>query len=90
MGHSYKRHVRGCTPYEFYDEPKESALKVYLSSIRPVMEYAVPVWQLIPGMLADNLESVQKRTQRIIFPSMESYNDALQWAELDSLPTRRH
>lgn len=29
-----------------------SILKVYLGTIGPVMEYAVAVWQLIPGTLA--------------------------------------
>ena len=69
---------------------QESILKVYLSTIRPVMEFAVPVWQLIPSTLADKLETVQKRAVRIIFPSIESYNEALERAHLDSLATRRH
>ena len=55
------------------------------------MEYAVLVWRLIPGTLADKLETVQKRALRIIFPPTESYNEALQRAQLDSLATRlRH
>ena len=29
-----------------------SILKVYLTIIRPVLEYAVPVWQSIPGILS--------------------------------------
>ena len=28
-------------------------LKVYLTTIRPVLEYAIPVWQAIPGYLSD-------------------------------------
>ena len=69
---------------------QESILKVYLSTIRPVKEYAVPVWQLTPGTLADKLKTVQKGALRIIFPTIESYNEALQRAQLDSLATRGH
>ena len=56
-------------------------LKVYLSTIGPVMGYAVPVWQLIPDTLADRLE----QALRIIIPSIESHNEALQRAQQDSL-----
>ena len=36
-----------------------SMLKVYTSSVRSVVEYAVPVWQSIPGYLSDKIESIQ-------------------------------
>ena len=44
-------------------------LKVFLTKIRPVLEYAAPVWQSIPNYLADVMESVQK------FPAEESYTE---------------
>ena len=34
-------------------------LKMYLSMVRPVLEYAVPVWQPIPAFLSDVIERVQ-------------------------------
>ena len=36
-------------------------LKVYLTTVRPVLEYAAPVWKSIPGYLSDVIETVQKR-----------------------------
>ena len=39
---------------------KANILKVYLTTIRPVLEYAVPVWQSIPDYLADVIKAVQK------------------------------
>ena len=68
---------------------RESILKVYLTTIRAIMGYAVPVWQSIPISLSDKLESVQRRALKIIYPA-ESYSTALQRAQIDSLSTRRH
>ena len=36
-----------------------SMLKVYTSSVRSLLEYAVPVWQSIPGYLSDKRVYVQ-------------------------------
>jgi hypothetical protein len=68
-----------------------SILKVYLdlTIIRPVLEYAVPVWQSIPGILSDKLETIQKRALKIISPSTETYLEALQLAGIDNLADRR-
>ena len=52
-------------------------LKVYLSVIRPILEYAVLVWQSICEMQTEKLESIQKRALRVIFPTAETYKDAL-------------
>ena len=49
-----------------------SMLKVYISSVRPALEYAVPVWQSIPGYPSDKIESIQKRGLKIIFQCMPS------------------
>ena len=64
-------------------------LKVYLTTIRPVLEYAVPVWQNIPEYLSDAIETVQKRALKIIFPTAESYTEAVQLAQLKTLAERR-
>ena len=40
---------------------RANILKEYLTTIRPVLEYAVPVWQSVADYLADVIESVQKR-----------------------------
>lgn len=52
----------------------ENILKVYLSTIRPVLEYAIPIWQSIPDYLSDRVESIQRRALRIIYPEAESYD----------------
>ena len=44
--------------------------------VRPVLEYAAPVWQNIPDFLSYKIESIQKRAMRTIFPLM-NYNEAL-------------
>ena len=40
-------------------------LRVYVSVIRPVLEYACPVWHTsLPMYLSDNIETIQKRCLR--------------------------
>ena len=46
-------------------------LKIYLSTVRPVLECAVPVWQAIPAYLCYAIERVQKRALYIIYPEAE-------------------
>ena len=55
--------------------PPASLAKVYTTIVRPVLEYAAPVWQNIPDFLSYKIESIQKRAMRIIFPLM-NYNEA--------------
>ena len=69
--------------------PQSSLVKVYLSLIRPVLEYAVPVWQNLTQALACSLENVQKRVLHIIFPT-SNYSDVLVAAGLLSLEERRN
>ena len=64
-------------------------LKVYLSVIRPILEHAEPVWQSIYEMQSDKLESIQKRAPKVIFPTAETYKDALNLAGLETLASRR-
>ena len=42
---------------------------IYVSVIRPVVEYACPEWQTnLPKYLSDNIEIIQKRCLKPIFP----------------------
>ena len=60
-------------------------LRICLSSVRPVLEYAVPVWQDIPVYLSEAIERVHKRALNIIYPEAESYAHVLQLGKLDSI-----
>ena len=64
-------------------------LKVYLAIIRPILEYAVPVWQAIPEYLSQKIESVQKRALKIIKPGEESYEELLTVFNVEKLQLRR-
>ena len=49
----------------------------------------MPLWQSISGCLSDKIESIQKRALKIIFPSADSYSDALELARMKTLAYRR-
>ena len=66
-----------------------SNLKVYLTIIRPILEYVVPVWQSISGTWSDKLQTIQKRALKIIFSCAETYSEALDIAGVDNLADRR-
>ncbi len=52
-------------------------LKVYLSVIRPVLEYACPVWSTcLRKYLSDSMEMVQKRALMCIYPG-QPYDELL-------------
>jgi hypothetical protein len=59
---------------------------VYLTTIRPVLEYAVPIWQAIPDYLSERIESMQTRALRII---LDNYNEAMMMAQIPTLESRR-
>ena len=67
---------------------QKNLLKVYLCTVRPVLEYAVPIWQNIPDYLSKEMESVQKRALKIIFSKSESYAEDLDFVQLPTLSTR--
>jgi len=64
-------------------------VRVYCALIRPLLEYASPVWH--PGLtlaLSEEIEHVQMRCLRIILPNL-SYSDALFVCGLQRLSDRR-
>ena len=68
---------------------KDDIVAVYCALIRPVLEYASPVWHCgLTGSLIDDVEHVQMRCLHIIYPEL-SYSDALFVAGLSRLNDRR-
>ena len=67
---------------------EQDMLKVFRSSVRPILEYAVHVWQDIPDYLPDRIESVQKRAFIIIYPN-SSPSQGLSLANETTLSNRR-
>ena len=64
-------------------------LSVFLSIVRPVLEYACPVWHTnLPTYLSDSIELIQKRAMKSIYPGL-SYADVLQRMGLLTLNERR-
>jgi len=67
--------------------PHAQLLHFYISVIRPVLEYAVPVWHhLLTKSQTNSIESVQKRALRIIYPFSNDMpcSNYLDLADLDS------
>ena len=64
--------------------------RIYVSVIRPVVEYAFPVWHTnLPKYLSDNIEIIQKRCLKSIFPGF-TYEDILQMVNIPTLHDRRN
>ena len=62
---------------------------VYISVVRPVLEYACPVWHTnLPKYLSDRIELIQTCALKSIFPG-KSYNDILNDICLRTLRERR-
>ena len=73
-----KANTRGFTLSQFSSSlgaRPVSLAKVFVTIVRPILEYAVPVWQNIAEFLAFKIESILKRAMRIIFPTHD-YNEA--------------
>ena len=66
-------------------------ITVYIGYVRPVAEYAAPVWH--PGLNDEqsaSLERIQNRAFRIVFGSnFTSYDDALKLCNIPTLKSRR-
>ena len=66
-------------------------VKIYVSVIRLVLEYACPVWSRstsLPDYLSDAIEMIQKRALRSIYTGLH-YGDILVLVSLQSLKKRR-
>ena len=72
--------------------PVEDLVSVYVGYVRPLVEYAVPVWHgSITAQQAQQLERIQKRACRIILgPTYTTYTEALASTGLQSLEERRY
>ena len=69
--------------------PANDLITVFCAFIRPVLEYASPVWHFsLPQFLADQIESIQKRVLKIAFPQ-SSYAASLRNVGLLTLYQRR-
>ena len=56
-------HLRECRRSKL---PVEVGLTTYISKIRPILEYASPVWGGLPKYLEKEIEQVQTRSMKII------------------------
>ena len=69
--------------------PIEDIVNFYCTTIRSVMEYASQVYHhALPAYLSDDIERVQRRAMRIIFPGV-SYEIFLERCGLSTLSARR-
>ena len=69
--------------------PTKDLLTFYITCVRPVAVYTCPVFHnALPAYLSAELEKLQKRAMRIIFPFMP-YKVALATAGLPSMNERR-
>ena len=71
--------------------PVEDLLTVYKAMIRPILEYACPVWHSsLTDKLSNTLEWVQKRAFRTILgQGFQSYSEKLEHSRLPSPAERR-
>ncbi len=68
---------------------REELVSIYCTLVRPLLEYACPIWHAsLQQYLTDNLEAIQKRALRIIYPNT-SYDLAFQVSQLPTLADRR-
>ena len=69
--------------------PAKNLIAIFCSFIRPVLEYASQVFHSsLPLMLSDQIEHIQKRALKIVFPHL-SCTEALDKANLKTLHERR-
>ena len=83
----------GCMPYDYLREPlyipAGKLVRVYTTCVRPILEFSCEVWHYsLAQYLSDEIESIQRRALRIIFPDLK-YEDALVTAGVVSLFLRR-
>ena len=69
--------------------PPDDLLTIYVALIRSVLEYCRAIWHTsLPSYLNEQIERLQKRVLRIIFPNL-SYREALYASDCVKLDDRR-
>ena len=67
---------------------EQDLVTFYITCIRSVLEYACPAWfYSTPSYLLEQLESIQRRTMRVIYPD-HSYHDACLQARVPRVKER--
>ena len=70
--------------------PTDKLVRVFITCIRPVLEYSCEVWHYsLPQYLSDEIERIQRRALRIIFPEL-TYSEAMDRANVVTLFQRRN
>ena len=68
---------------------QKDLVTVYVSVVRPVLEYACSVWHNnLPQYLSDNIENIQKRPFNCIFPGL-GYTEIPRCVNVETLQVRR-
>ena len=69
---------------------ERTVAEIYAAIIRPVVEYAVPVYHwMLNGGQSDEVEKMQRRAMKIIYGHKTSYRAALEKSALPTLKERR-
>ena len=69
---------------------EKDLLTMYITMIRSLLEYACPSWHTnLPDYLSDQIEMLQKRSLKVIYPKTEHYELALKTSRLTTLKDRR-
>ena len=85
----YREKIIPSHAYDVKDFTAKDFITFYLTCVRPVAEYACPVFHdSLPQNLSQDLEKLQKRALRIIYPGL-SYPEALSEAGIVTLFDRR-
>ena len=81
-------HLRQCRKAHL---PTEVGLATYCTKIRPLLEYATPVWGGLPHYLVNDLERIQRKNLRIIglpvdtLPPLSERRDKLTLREMEAI-----
>ena len=68
----------------------DDLLCYYITVVRPVLEYACPVWHSsLTAVQTKTLESLQQRVMKTIFPAVKDYTLSLIFANVDTFESRR-
>ena len=68
--------------------PPADLVTIYSALVRSLLEYSSVLWAFcLPRLLVDQLEAIQKRAMRIIYPDLH-YQQALAQANITSLEDR--